>query len=97
MSSMCTLTASACRANLAEGETKIINRFKILLAEKEIRDGRNWSHRAIHEATGIATSTLSDYARNKVSRFHAVILEALCEFFECEVGDLLVRAGEQQK
>jgi len=68
----------------------ITNRFKVLLAEKEIRDGRNWSYRAIHEVTGVATRSLSEYAQNKVTRFDAVTLDGLCTFFECQVGDLLI-------
>ena len=60
----------------------IISRFKILLAEKEIRDARIWSYRAIHALTGVGTRTLSEYAQNKTRRFDAVTLEALCGFFD---------------
>ena len=73
----------------------ITNRFKILLAEKETRDRRNWSYREISRETGVAPNSLSDYARNRVQRFDAVTLDAMCTFFECSVGDLLVHTPEQ--
>jgi len=67
------------------------NRFKILLAEKETRDGRSYSYRNIHDLTGIAPRTLTEYANNRVSRFDEKTLESLCDFFECEPGNLIVR------
>jgi len=74
----------------------ITNRFKILLAEKEIRDRHNWPYREIHALTNVGTRTLSEYAQYKIQRFDAVTLDALCEFFNCQVGDLLVHSvGDQ--
>jgi putative transcriptional regulator len=69
---------------------KIINRFKILLAEKEVKDGRSYSYRAIQEVTGIAASTLSALANNNTTRYDAGTLAALCDFFGCQPGALLV-------
>jgi putative transcriptional regulator len=69
---------------------KIINRFKILLAEKEVKDGRSYSYRAIQAATGIAASTLSALANNATTRYDAGTLAALCTFFSCQPGDLLI-------
>lgn len=69
----------------------IQNRFKILLAEKETREGRSWSYREIQSVTGITPRTLSEYSRNKTTRFDAGTLEALCQFFCCDPGDLIVR------
>ena len=77
-----------------KGLQMIENRFKVLLAEKETRERRSWSYRQIREATGVSLHTLSQYAQNKVTRFDAHIIEALCVFFDCEVGDLLVRVED---
>jgi DNA-binding Xre family transcriptional regulator len=71
----------------------IRNRFKIKLAEKETRDGRSYTYLAIQAATGIATSTLTDWAKGRTRYFSAETLAALCEFFECVPGDLLEYAG----
>ena len=74
----------------AETPMTIYNRVKILIAEKEMREGRKWPYRAIAEATGISTSTLSNYALQNVARFDASTLNALCHFFNCQPGEILI-------
>ena len=69
--------------------SQIRNRFKILLAQKEARDGRNYTYNDISQATGIAPNTLSAYANQSVSRFDESILVRLCEFFDCTLAELL--------
>lgn len=66
---------------------KIKNRFAELVAEKERQEGRRWRYEDITEKTGVAMSTLSAYARNKVRRFDAVTVEALLDFFGCTVAE----------
>lgn len=70
--------------------TTLKNRFAELVAEKERRTGRKWTYEDISKATGIAASTLSAYARNKVQRFDAVTLIAFMQFFDCAIGDLFI-------
>ena len=67
----------------------IKNRFRILLAEKETREGRRLSYRTVSEETGLSTSTLSSYGTQTVTNFTANTIETLCAYFGCEVGDLL--------
>jgi putative transcriptional regulator len=67
----------------------IRNRFRILIAEKEHRDGRSIPYTEIQQATGIATSTLSAWASQRVVRYDADTLAALCAYLECTPGDLL--------
>jgi putative transcriptional regulator len=69
---------------------KVFNRFKILLAQKEIKGKKSISYDEIKEKTGIAASTISACANNKTKRYDADTIAALCDFFECEVGDLIV-------
>lgn len=69
--------------------SQVRNRFKILLAQKEARDGRNYTYSDISQATGIAPNTLSAYANQSVSRFDESILVRLCEFFDCTLAELL--------
>ena len=68
---------------------KVYNRFKILLAQKEIEVGRRISYKDIKNATGIASSTLSSWANNKTERYDKETIAALCDYFNCEVGDLI--------
>jgi putative transcriptional regulator len=65
------------------------NRFKILLAEKELREGRRISYKEIQEETGIAASSLSAWATNSINRYDRKTIDKLCAYFGCAVGDLL--------
>lgn len=67
----------------------IRNRFKVALAEKETRDGRRYTYADILAATGVSTSTLTDWAQGKLNKIALPTLAALCNFFECQPGDLL--------
>ena len=67
----------------------IYNRLKILIAEKELREGRKLTYRTIAHETGVSTSTLTAYITQKINRFDALTLEALCRYFACQPGDLL--------
>lgn len=69
----------------------VLNRFKELLAEKERRERRRVSYEEIRRNTGIASSTLSAWASNEVVRYDANTIAQLCDFFNCEISDLLVR------
>ncbi len=69
----------------------ISNRFGILLAEKIANEKRNISLSEVARETGIARKTLQSWANNNVSRFDAPVIEALCEYLECEPGNLIVR------
>ena len=69
---------------------KVYNRFKILLAEKETKEGIKYPYEKITRATGIAGSTLSSWASNKVKRFDADTIATLCNFFNCDLKDLII-------
>jgi transcriptional regulator with XRE-family HTH domain len=68
---------------------KLRNRFLILLTEKERREDRRITYTEIAKATGSSINIISNWAKNKIARFDAPMLEKLCEYFGCEVGDLL--------
>ena len=69
---------------------RVYNRFKLLIAQKELAERRNISYDDIHRETGLAISTLSAWANNMIQRFDVSSIATLCEFFHCEVGDLIV-------
>lgn len=71
------------------------NRFSELVAKKERKSGRKWTYEAISETTGVAASTLSAYANNKVRRFDAVTVEALLGFFGCTPGEFFIMEDDQ--
>lgn len=69
---------------------EVYNRFKILLAEKEIKENRRIPYDEIKEKTGIATSSISAWATNDIKRYDAKMIAAFCEYFDCKVVDLIV-------
>jgi len=73
------------------GRTMTIrNNFNILLAEKEIRLKKGISVASVARETGITRKTLQGWAVDNVTRFDAGVLDALCNYFGCQVGDLLI-------
>jgi putative transcriptional regulator len=74
---------------------KIVCRIKILIAEKETEEGRSISYRDIRDATSISQNALSDLAQGKTTRYYANTLIKLCEYFNCQVGDLLVYVPDE--
>jgi len=74
---------------------KIITYFGVLLALKEIRDNRKYTLKDIHDATGLAVSTLCQFSNNKARRLEKPTLISLCNFFECNLSDLLKLVDEE--
>ncbi len=64
------------------------------MAEKSRLDGRRVTYDDIHKTTGIFPSTLSRLAAARGKRIDLTVLERLCEYFDCEPGDLLVLQPE---
>lgn len=65
------------------------NRFLYLMTEKERQLGRNISYTEIAKATGVSVGVISRWANNEVDRFDRPIIEKLCDYFDCDLGDLL--------
>lgn len=76
---------------------QIRNRFKILLAQKELVDGRSYTYDDIRKLTGISPTTLSNYAQGTVTRFDEPTLVALCKFFDCELAELIEYPPDQSQ
>jgi len=57
---------------------------------REAALGKRITYRQASEATGISAATLSRWATGQVERFDGATVQALCEFFQCEVGELIV-------
>ena len=51
--------------------------------------GERLTQSALSEKTGIAASTINRMYNGTAQRYDSQVLERLCSFFECNVGDLL--------
>jgi len=65
---------------------KIVNHFRILLAQKATKQQQNIALMDVQRETGIAWSTLNSWANNQVTRYDAPVIKALCEYFDCQGG-----------
>ena len=68
----------------------IYNKLKILIAEKELREGRKLPHRTVAQEADIPLSVLTLYMSQKVRRFDTETLQKLCRYFGVQPGELLV-------
>ena len=64
-------------------------KLKLLIAQKEVAEGRRITYRVIFRETGIAESSLSALANNEVTLYAASTLSRLCAYFGCKIDDLL--------
>jgi putative transcriptional regulator len=76
----------------------IYSRLKLLIAQKETNEGRSLSYRTIEEESGVSASTISRLANNKMDRFERDLLNKLCTYFACSLGDILeYRPSEDER
>jgi putative transcriptional regulator len=67
------------------------SQFRIVLAAKEHREGRTISLREVVRDTGVPVSTVMGMANNTIKRVPLDELNTLCDYFNCEVGEILKR------
>jgi putative transcriptional regulator len=70
--------------------THIINRFRILLAERELKQGRSISLRQVACETQLSQYTVNGFANNSLKSIPLDALESICRYFGCQPGDLLI-------
>lgn len=69
--------------------TVLRNRFFYLLGEKERQESRRITQSEVADAVGVDLHTIIRWMRNDVKKFDAPVVARICEYFGCEVGDLL--------
>jgi transcriptional regulator with XRE-family HTH domain len=69
---------------------RVVNRFLILLHEKEQREKRRITQLEIAKHAGVSHPTIANWMQDKVTKFEAHVLEGLCDYFQCDLSDLLV-------
>lgn len=74
---------------------KIVNHFRILLAQKPTRQQQNIALIDLQRETGIDWSTLNFWAKYLLTRYDGSEVKALCLYFDSRVVDLLVIEKEK--
>ncbi len=70
-------------------QAKLRNRLLFLITEKERREQRRITQIEVARAVNATAHTIGSWVRNDVTKFEGPLIERLCAYFECEVGDLL--------
>lgn len=73
----------------SNGDGKMRNRFLYLLSQKEQHEGRRIRNKEIAAAVGVTEHTVARWIKNEVNKIDVPVLEAFCNYFHCDVGDLL--------
>ena len=74
--------------------TKIKNRVRELIEIKRQQRGGTLTLHDIAYETKLAYNTLIKWTNNNVNRFDADTLSALCDYFDVDPGDIIVKVDE---
>lgn len=58
---------------------------------KEIMKEHDIGHRELSRETGIRQGTIGDYVNNTFKMINRNHLDILCNFFNCDISDLIIR------
>lgn len=79
-------------ATIKKGPGKTLTLYALhlaaLMAEKGMEEHRRVTITEVAKGTGITRQTLQGWYSNTITRFDAPVIDALCEFFGCQPGDL---------
>lgn len=67
-----------------------MSRFTNMLARKEQRDGKRYTQKEIAELTNSSEATISRWMKGKIQGSNLATVYRLCDWLECEVGELVV-------
>ena len=65
------------------------NRVAALMGEKQTRENRIISASDVARETGLTRQVISKWINNEIVSYRSDMLQKLCTYFGCEVGDLL--------
>jgi putative transcriptional regulator len=63
--------------------------LEVLIAQKKQRDGRRITLRSVAQELDISRYTIYAFANNQLDEYPRPVIEKLCNYFGCDVGDLL--------
>lgn len=65
------------------------NYYMIILKLRQVMWDKEITATAIHKATGISQSILSDIVRGKRTNIGLDIINKLCDYLNCDISDIL--------
>ena len=74
---------------VVEGRLVVRSNLAQLIDQKSKRDGIQLSQYRLSQETGVSLNAIKRYLRGVPGYFDKNVVAALCEYFQCQVGDLL--------
>lgn len=71
------------------GMKEVRSNTLVLMAEKAQREQRRLTLKRVAEETGISYYTLNAIAHDTIREYPRAALASLCQYFACDIGDLL--------
>ena len=65
------------------------NRVAALIGRKQERENRVITASEVARETGLTRQVISKWINNEIISYRSDMLETLCKYFDCQVGDLL--------
>jgi len=65
------------------------NRLLTLIQEREQKISRRVKLKDLAEFVGVTNHTITSWIRNDVRKYEAHIIEGFCDYFNCDISDLL--------
>lgn len=65
------------------------NRLLILIQERERSISRRIKLKDLASFVGVTNHTVTSWIRNDVRKYEAQIIEGFCDYFDCDIADLL--------
>jgi DNA-binding Xre family transcriptional regulator len=65
------------------------NRLLALIQAREQALNRRVKLKDLADFVGVTNHTITSWIRNEVRKYEAHIIEGFCDYFSCDVGDLL--------
>lgn len=68
---------------------KLRNRLLFLITEKERRENRRITQTEVARAVNVSKHTIGRWLQHEIRQYDAELVENLCAYFDCDLGDLL--------
>ena len=66
---------------------------KIYIELESVLERKNISKNKLCSACNLQRTQLNNYCKNKIARVDLAILARICDYLQCDIGDILVLKG----
>ena len=71
-------------------------RLNALIGELQAKTNRAITQAEVAEQVGLTPQAFSKWVNNEVRSYSAEVLDKLCEYFDCEPGDIIYRKRDSE-